>query len=359
LNARLSMIKKENYYDVKGQIIGSSIDFISQEPAFSFQEGGLDLPVHLSSATPDPEKKSSLEPGSIRVEKFQGPGIALNQIHLPIVAEANQFEIPDRITVPLWGGQVNLNSFRLSNLLGDLKMETTVSLKDLDLIKLFPRQGVTGTLNGELGPIRMDKEIAVMDGSLKADVFEGSVVGKNWVIVQPFSSERIIQGDLYFNRLNLEPITRRFSFGKITGFVQGQVTQLAIRKNLPERFHLLVKTEEVPGVPKSIHIKAIENIGILGTGWGELDVLRKGINRWISVYAYREIGLTCDLDDDLFYLRGTIIEQGEEYLVRKPGLFGIDIINKNPDNEILFSDMMERIRSIRKKPQEGTGNENK
>ena len=123
---------------------------------------------------------------------------------------------------------------------------------------------------------------------------------------------------------------------------------------IPTNSVLSIKTQEVPGVPKSIHIKAIENISLLGTGWGALDVLRQGINRWITEYDYREIGLACDLQNDRFNVRGTIVEEGTEYLVRKPGFLGIDIINKNPDNEINFSDILERIRSIRKKPPEGT-----
>jgi hypothetical protein len=357
MNARLSILKEEKTYDLKGRILGSGIDFTIPDSAFSFQKGSLDLPFHLSTMGLDPGKRLFSESGFIQVENLQGPRMDLNKLHFSVLAETNQFEIPDKIAVPLWGGQVSVNSFKLSNPLGDLKMEAAVSLKDLDLVQLFTSQGVTGTLNGELGTIRIDKEKAVIDGILKADVFDGSVEGKNWVIVQPFSSERSIQGDFFFTHLNLEPITQRFSFGTITGFVQGQVTELAVRNNLPEHFHLLVRTQEIPGVSKSIHIKAIENIGLLGTGWG--DFLRQGINRWISVYDYREIGLACSLHEDLFNLRGTIIEEGIEYLMRKPNVFGIDIINKNPDNEILFSDILERIRSIKKKPQKGTGDENK
>jgi len=357
LNTRLSILKNEKTYDLKGRILGSEIDFNILDSAFSFQKGSLDLPFHLSSPDMDPGKRLFPESGFIQVENLKGRRLYLNKLRFPVRAGTNQFEIPDKITVPLRGGQVSVNSFKLSNPLGDLKMDTAVSLKDLDLGQLFTGHGITGRLNGDLGPIRINKGKTEIEGILKADVFEGSVEGKNLGIVQPFSPERSIQGDFFFTHLNLESITRRFSFGKITGFVQGQVTELAVRNNLPEHFHLLVKTQEIPGVSKSIHIKAIENIGLLGTGWG--DFLRQGINRWISVYAYREIGLSSSLHEDRFNLRGTIIEGGIEYLMRKPGLFGIDIINKNPDNEILFSDILERIRGLGKKPQEGPGDENK
>jgi hypothetical protein len=350
LNARLFLLKKEKYFDLKGRMTGSGIELAVQDSSFSLQNGSLDLPFHFSSPDHDPGEGESSESGFIQVENFQGFRINLNKLRFSVLAGINRFEIPEKTAFPLWGGRGNMNFFKLSNPFGDLKIESAVSLEGLDLAQMFQGQGISGTLQGDLGPIRIDKEKAQIEGKLKAQAFEGQIEGKNWVIGRPFAPDRDIQGELYFSHLNLEPVTRRFSFGKITGFVNGRVTDLVLRYNRPERFHLQVNTQEIPGVPKIISIKAVENIGLLGTGWGELDVLRKGINRFISEYAYREIGLSCTLEEGLFRLRGTIIEDGVEYLVRKPNWFGIDVINKNPDNEILFSDILERIRNMEKKP---------
>ncbi|MBA4395199.1 MAG: hypothetical protein C0407_16740, partial [Desulfobacca sp.] len=62
----------------------------------------------------------------------------------------------------------------------------------------------------------------------------------------------------------------------------------------------------------------------------------------------------CSLNEDRFRINGTIIEEGLEYLVRRPTGFGIDIVNKNPDNEISFSDIMERLQRIKENQQEGS-----
>ena len=59
--------------------------------------------------------------------------------------------------------------------------------------------------------------------------------------------------------------------------------------------------------------------------------------------------MTCSLVEGRVTLRGTIFEDGLEYLVRKPGPIGIDVINRNPENEIDFADMLERFRRISKK----------
>lgn len=359
LTAHLFASKKNEAYELRGRLTGSGIDLTSQEPFFSIKELHFDLPFRLSSPEIDPGKREYSEPGFIQVGNLQGPDLAANKLLFPVLVRTNQFEVPDRIQVPLYGGWLSLNSFKLLNPLGDLKIETALSLKDMDLIQMFKGPAIPGRLNGHWDPIRVDKEKAQIEGTLKADIFEGMVEGGNWTILHPFSQGRVIQGDLFFNHLNLEAITRQFSFGKITGFVQGQMTALSLRNNQPEQFNLVIRTQEIPGVPKRIHIKAIENISLLGTGWGELDVLRQGINRWINEYDYREIGLVCTLKGDRFRLHGAIIEEGVEYLVRRPGWFGIDIINKNPENEISFSDIMDRIHRIGRKAQEETGDEKK
>jgi hypothetical protein len=172
------------------------------------------------------------------------------------------------------------------------------------------------------------------------------------------SPDRRLTGDLSFQHLDLEPLTGLFSFGKITGYIQGEMTGLSLATNQLERFDLNLRTEKVPGTPQRISLTAVENISLLGTGSGELDIQSKGINRWIYEYSYGEIGIFCKLQGDRLQIRGTIFKEGEEYLVRRPGLFGIDVINKNPNNEIEFSDIVERLKRM-KRPRSPGGDDEK
>jgi hypothetical protein len=357
LKAQVLISKGNEAYELRGRLTGSGIELSSQETSFLLKDMSFDLPFHLSSPRDVREKIFFSESGFIQVGKFQGQQVVFNNLRIPILAKTNQFELSGRIEVPLWGGRGNLSSFRILDPLGKMKLETAISLKDLDLMRMFPSLNIPGTLNGDLEPVRLDAEMAQIEGTLEAHVFDGLVEGNNWLVRKPFSADRIIQGDLFFDHINLEALTQRFSFGKITGYVQGGVIGLSLRNFRPEGFNLWIRTQEVPGVPKKIQVKAIENISLLGTGWESLDVLRQGFNRFITEYAYREIGLACSLKDDRFTLHGTIVEDGVEYLVRSPGWFGIDIVNKNPDNEISFSDIMDRIKRIGGKPREGESNE--
>lgn len=354
INGRVFISKDNQAVRVNGRLKGAGLNLFSQEPPFSLQGLTLDIPFDLAWPGLPAGAKGPPEPGFIGADYFQGPQLSLKGLHVPLLVQPNQFAFSDKVQIPLWGGWVSINTLVLNNPLGHLKMEAALSIKDLAVGRLINKPDILGTVNGDLGSVRLDKEQAQIMGTLTARVFDGTITGGNWVVLQPFSPERRIQGDLIFGHLNLEDITRHFSFGKITGYVQGRVADLSISHNRPERFQLMVKTQEDPQVSKIINIKAIENINFLGTGWGDLDVLRQGVNRFIQEYRYREIGLTGSLKDDLLGLRGTIIEDGVEYVVRRPGLFGIDIINKNPDNEIQFSDLMNRLGRIGGNSQKGT-----
>jgi hypothetical protein len=48
----------------------------------------------------------------------------------------------------------------------------------------------------------------------------------------------------------------------------------------------------------------------------------------------------------MFTLRGTIVEKGVQYLVRRSRFFGIDVINKQPEKGISFRDMIERLKKV-------------
>ena len=63
-------------------------------------------------------------------------------------------------------------------------------------------------------------------------------------------------------------------------------------------------------------------------------------------FRYKKIGIRSTLRNDTFTLNGTIHEGGVEYLVKKPALFGINVINRMPDKKISFKEMMSRLERV-------------
>jgi len=72
----------------------------------------------------------------------------------------------------------------------------------------------------------------------------------------------------------------------------------------------------------------------------------KLLSRFISEFRYSKIGIFCSLKNDVFTLRGTVKEDGTEYLVKNAWIFGISVINRKPQNQISFKDMVSRLKRI-------------
>ncbi len=84
-------------------------------------------------------------------------------------------------------------------------------------------------------------------------------------------------------------------------------------------------------------------MGRIRPGQGLTEV---GVGLFTSLfmsYVYKCIGFSCSLRNDVFQIRGLIREGGVEYLIQKPPVFGINVINDNPDNRISSSGMQKRL----------------
>jgi hypothetical protein len=105
---------------------------------------------------------------------------------------------------------------------------------------------------------------------------------------------------------------------------------------------------ERKGVSQKFSMKAVNDISIISSG-DESSLPSMGFfGAFVSSFGYRRIGILCTLKNDVFTLRGTIRESGREYLVRRTAFFGIDVVNRKPENFIGFEDMLGRLKRIGK-----------
>ena len=71
----------------------------------------------------------------------------------------------------------------------------------------------------------------------------------------------------------------------------------------------------------------------------------------LGEFPYKKIGVRSSLENDVFRINGTIEERGMEYLVKRSGFSGVDVVNLNPDNRTSFKDMVKRIGRIKSSKQ--------
>ncbi|MDH4272219.1 MAG: hypothetical protein OEW18_09620, partial [Candidatus Aminicenantes bacterium] len=157
---------------------------------------------------------------------------------------------------------------------------------------------------------------------------------------------REISCDVEIRGLDLKKITDIVPFGEITGIIKGEIRGLTISYGQPESFALSLESVPRKGVAQTFSLKAVDNLTVLSSGQKASAGAGRFFMRFIRGFRYAKIGIVSTLKNDTFTLNGTILENGIEYLVKKPALFGINVINRMPDKKISFKEMTSRLERV-------------
>jgi hypothetical protein len=132
----------------------------------------------------------------------------------------------------------------------------------------------------------------------------------------------------------------------VTGIVSGEIRDLVVTYGQPESFSFRIESVPRKGVPQTFSLKAVDNLTVLSSG----QQASAGTSRfWMSFirgFRYQKLGIVSTLHNDTFTLNGTIHEGGTEYLVKKPALFGISVVNREPNKSISFKEMTSRLKRV-------------
>ncbi len=308
----------------------------------------LDLPLWYQ-AVPEKKAASPLR-GHLAVADMRLPRLDNQPLRLDFDVGPNRLTIPRPSVLSAFSGRVDVGPVTISNLYTDrMLLETDLALSGIDIDRLLEGiwpQPTGGMLAGRLESVRLESSRLSTNGTLTADIFGGSID-----IIDPgFSglktSVPVLKLSSRINELNLEQMTSGTTFGKIRGILQGTVDGIEIVDGQPQRFDLRLETVDKKGVPQRINILAVDNIARLGGGASPFMGMAGSFAKIFREFPYRKIGIAAKLDNDIFRVNGTIKENGTEYLVKKGGLSGVNVVNLNPDNRVSFKDMIKRIKRI-------------
>jgi hypothetical protein len=314
--------------------------------SLAVQDVAMHIPFDLVYPVP-PETAPSTPPGQITIRAVRREPVALDDLRIPLSVAHNAVEVPDAVSIPLFGGAIHLYGLRLDDLLVPTRYHFGIRIEGLDLGRLTQRLTGTelpGVINADLGYMTYEAGRVASEGRAVIGIFGGQIEMNGFFAENVASPARRIGGDITFRDINLEEVTKRIAVGRMTGIIQGSLKHFVMEYGQPARFDLEVESVPTRGVPQRISMDAIQSISILGTGAD--SALNQGITRLFREYPYSRIGLRCVLINDQFTVRGTIHAGGKEYLVRRGFLRGVDVVNQNPDNVISFRDMEERLQRI-------------
>lgn len=353
LTAGLEVVGKEDGgLAVRGRL--TLADTALENPASKLLMTGIsaDIPVHHESAVagPDASADDFPEQGFLRIGDLQSPFLTLSGLDIGLRAGVNAYAIAP-LRIDLFGGRLETGptTVRIDPKAGTIRGLGSLALRDLD-ISLFPVASpqfkLTGKVRAEFPSLDFTAERIAVAGRGEADVFGGQVILRDLAVDRPFTEARTISLNLDLLDLDLKRLTDEVPFGEVTGIVRGEVRNLVLSYGQPERFEFRIESVSRKGVPQTFSLKAVDNLTVLSSGEQASGGTSQFWMRFIKGFRYEKLGIVSTLRNDTFTLNGTIREGGVEYLVKKPALFGISVVNRMPDKVISFKEMTNRLKRV-------------
>jgi hypothetical protein len=352
LGAGLSVRSESNALSIKGKmtLAETSLEFPSSKTLIV--DLAAEIPVHYEtgSAVPASPENSLPEEGSLRIGEFQSPFLTLKPVAVSLHVGANAFAI-EPLSLELFGGRLELGrtTFRIDAESGSLRGIGSLALRELDIARFpisSPQFKLTGKIRAEFPRLDISSREIAISGRGEADVFGGKVVLRDLSVARPFAENRSISLNIDLLDLDMKKLTDEVPFGEVTGIVRGEVRNLVISYGQPERFEFRLESVPRRGVAQTFSLKAVDNLTVLSSGQ-QASGGTGGF--WMSLvrgFRYQKLGIVSTLRNDTFTLNGLIHQGGVEYLVKKPALFGISVINREPNKVISFKEMTNRLKRV-------------
>ena len=310
----------------------------------------LDLPFELRRRpVADLDWSGPSLSGRLAFQRLAVRGLELPPTETDLAVEADAVGLEKPIALAVLGGAVHLDRLTLRHLLRPGRhLESGVELSGIRLESISDQLGLIpleGAVNGRLARVRLSPSELSVDGGGEIEVFGGTVR------VRDISGENVLSRfpklklSADFHDLDLAALTRRFDFGEMTGTLEGTLEDCELFRGVPVRFAARLETVHRQGVPRTVDVKAVNNITILGTGQ-RTNIFDRGIQRFFDRYTYERLGVTMRLDQDVLLLRG-LERRGERELFLRGRLpFRIDVVNAQPGKTVSFQTMVGRLRSL-------------
>lgn len=356
VSAQLRLEIIENNRQIKGRLEWRDGNLALKEAAkdkeISFAGIQLELPVWYETGLSEAPVENLK--GRIEIQSLVLPPLPDQAFSILLDAGPNKISVDSPTIIRVPGGEIRLGAVQGQNIYDpDISVSTRMEIDGIDMRTLLSEIGVfppdaapEGSLSGTLDPVRYEKYGVASQGTISARIFGGTLLLSDLGASGILTAAPVFKLNVDLDDLLLASITTDTAFGKIEGVLKGYIRDFEIAYGQPQRFDLLLETVERKGTPQSISITAVDNIARIGGGQSPFMGLAGAFASVFEKFPYEKIGIRAGLENDMFTINGTIMDNGEEYIVKRRGFSGVNIINQNPDNRINFKDMVKRIQRI-------------
>lgn len=197
-----------------------------------------------------------------------------------------------------------------------------------------------GTLSAEIPRVTYSRSTLAAEGALVFGVFGGTLRAENLRLIEPLGQVPRLRADLEARGLDLEPLTRTFSFGTITGRVDASVKGLELVRWRPVAFD--ARVESSPGeYPRRISRRAVDDIAALGGGGA---VLQGTFLRFFEQFGYRRLGISCRLRNGVCEMGGVRDAEHGYAIVEGGGIPALTVMGYN--RQVDWNELVERLQRV-------------
>ncbi|MEM7401542.1 MAG: hypothetical protein AAF304_06295 [Pseudomonadota bacterium] len=254
--------------------------------------------------------------------------IRLGKSKLDFINQDDALMLTNRVSVPLLDGSINIESFQVHQPgKADQKAIIDISLTPVSMPKLSTSLGwpeMNGNLAGYAPNVIYKKGDIEIGGALLVRGFGGTTTIHNLYAEDIFSITPKLSADVKLTNLDLKSLTETFSFGEITGRLNGRIDDMQFVSWAPVQFDAWFGTPENDKSRHRISQTAVDNLTQVGNG--APNVLSKSFLKFFDSFGYDKLGLGCTLKNNTCKMRGVDGSGNGFYIVKGKGIPRIDIV---------------------------------
>jgi hypothetical protein len=250
-----------------------------------------------------------------------------------------------RLAIPILGGSLNIENFRASQAATGWRWEfegglTPISMEQLSSALHLPK--MHGTLAGVVPRVHYESGKLALDGALLVKAFDGTAVLQDLVLLDVLGHAPRMQASLDMRNLDLDLLTRAFSFGNMQGRIDVTVKGLELSNWKPVTFDAAVRSS--PGnYPRKISQRAVQNISALG-GAGAAAAIQRSFLGFFEEFGYSRIGLSCVLRNSVCMMDGVEPAPNGYVIVKGGGIPAITVIGYN--RSVSWDELIARLQRV-------------
>ncbi len=262
-------------------------------------------------------------------------------------ANDGTFRLTRQATVPVLDGALVVDRLDIEALGSpEQKLQFDGVIQPISMKALSTALGwmpLSGKLSGMIPGLTYKSGQFNIEGVLLVRMFDGDILIRQLRLQDLFGVYPRLQADITLQALDLETLTSTFSFGKITGRLDGYVRDISLEAWRPVAFNALFHTPENDQSRRRISQKAVDNISNLG-GAGFSGSMARTFLGMFEEFRYKRIGIGCRLQGKTCEMLGVGEAKQGYYLVEGSGLPRIDIIGYNRTAD--WTRLVEQLKQI-------------